>query len=97
MLLMKIRIRIFFNIKYTYIVVRKEGIIGNLSKNSCKYVTRQDYLFFIVRWSTISIIAISSEILIQYPEDIFVQNLIWILISRFLLILLSFARMIYHY
>ena len=49
MLLMKIRIRIFFNIKYTYIVVRKEGIIGNLSKNSCKYVTRQDYLFFIVR------------------------------------------------
>lgn len=75
MLLMKIRIRIFFNIKYTCIVVRKEGI-GNLSKNSCKYVTRQDYLFFIVRWSTISIIAISSEILIQYPEDIFVQNLI---------------------
>lgn len=41
--LMKIRIRIFFNIKYTYIVVRKEGIVGNLSKNSCKYVTRQDY------------------------------------------------------
>ena len=49
MLLMKIRIRIFFNIKYTYIVVRKEGIVGNLSKNSCKYVMCQDYLFFIVR------------------------------------------------